>query len=348
MNELTPKVSVIVPMYNFERYVRQCVDSLLAQTLDGIEIVLVDDGSPDACGKIADEYAARYGNVKSVHRENGGLGPARNTGIENASGEYIGFVDSDDWASPVMFGLLYEVAKQNDADIAVGGYEEWTDGKASAKYPHPLAGKTLDGAVEIEKYRKLLYGRLPHDGETTPFPVSACMGVYRRGLIEKADIRFHEILSEDVFFNLDAWSAANRMTFVEDCPYRYRKDGQASITRTFSREKTKRFISFFELLVASAENEDDSEECLLRARRKMVDYSRSYVFMVEKSGLSVFEKDAAVAALTGSEAFRRYCSSYPASNLPCFQALFHRLLVNGHSRMALALTRVRMILRGEQ
>ncbi|HBK60182.1 MAG TPA: glycosyltransferase family 2 protein, partial [Firmicutes bacterium] len=157
---MTPKVSVIVPMYNVERYVRQCVDSLLAQTLDDIEIILVDDGSPDSCGKIADEYAVRYGNVKSVHRENGGLGPARNTGIENASGEYVGFIDSDDWVSPAMFRLLYEAAKQNDADIAVGGCEEWVNGKASATCPHPLAGKTLDGAEEIRSYRKLLYGRL--------------------------------------------------------------------------------------------------------------------------------------------------------------------------------------------
>lgn len=348
MNGLAPKVSVIVPMYNVERYVRECVDSLLAQTLDDIEIVLVDDGSPDSCGKVADEYAARYGNVKSVHRENGGLGPARNTGIENASGEYVGFVDSDDWVSPGMFERLYGAAKQNDSDIVVGGCEEWTNGEESATCLHPLAGKTLDGAAEIGHYRKLLYGRLPHDGEPAPFPVSVCMGIYRRSLLEGAGLRFHEILSEDVFFNLDAWVVASRMTFVEDCPYRYRKDGQASITRTFSREKAKRYISFFELLAECAEHEEDPEECLLRARRKMVDYSRSYVFMVEKSGLSAFEKVTSVAALTGSEAFRRYCASYPANGLPRFQALFHSLLINGHPRMALALTRVRMILRGEQ
>lgn len=348
MNGLTPKVSVVVPMYKVEHYVRQCVDSLLAQTLDDIEIILVDDGSPDSCGKIADEYAVRYGNVKSVHRENGGLGPARNTGIAVASGEYVGFVDSDDWVSFEMFERLYGVAKQNDADIAMGGYEEWTDGTTSAKCPHPLAGKTLDGAVEIGHYRKLLYGRLPHDKETTPFPVSVCMGIYRRDLIERADLRFQEILSEDVFFNLRAWGAASRMVFVEDSPYRYRKDGQASITRSFSREKAKRYVSFFELLAACAENEEDSEECLLRASRKMVDYSRSYVFMVEKSGLRASEKVASVAALTGSEAFRCYCASYPPSGLPRFQALFHSLLINGHSGMALALTRARMISRGEQ
>ena len=348
MNGLMPKVSVIVPMYNVERYVRQCVDSLLAQTLDDIEIILVDDGSPDSCGKIADEYAARYGNVKSVHRENGGLGSARNTGIAIASGEYVGFVDSDDWVSFEMFERLYGVAKQNDADIAMGGYEEWTDGTASAKCPHPLAGKTLDGATEIGRYRKLLYGRLPHDGETVPFPVSVWIGIYRRSLIKEAGLCFHEVLSEDVFFNLEAWGAAGRMTFVGSCPYRYRKDGQTSITRTFSYGKVKRYTDFFELLAAYAGREEESEECLLRARRKMIDYSRSYVFMVEKSELRTSEKVAAVSALTSTELFRRYCACYPVNYLPRFQALFHRLLVKGYPRMVLALARVRMISRGEK
>jgi glycosyltransferase involved in cell wall biosynthesis len=348
MSGQMPKVSVIVPMYNVERYLRQCVDSLLTQTLDSIEIVLVDDGSPDSCGKIADAYSARYGNVKSVHRNNGGLGPARNTGIEYASGEYIGFVDSDDWVSPEMFERLYGAAKQNDADVVVGGYEEWTDGKATAKCPHPLAGRTLDGAMEIGPYRRLLYGRLPHDGETIPFPVSVWIGVYRRNLIEDAGLCFHEVLSEDVFFNIDAWGAASRMTFIGNCPYRYRKDGQSSITRTFSHEKVKRYTDFFELLAAYAGREEESEECLLRAHRKMIDYSRSYVFMVEKSGLCASEKVAAVSALTDSEAFRHYCVGYPVNYLPRFQALFHRLLIKGHPRIALALTRARMISRGEQ
>ena len=91
-----PKVSVVIPMYNVEKYLDTCVQSVRKQTLQDIEIILVDDGSPDRCGEMAEEYAKQDSRVKVVHRKNGGLGPARNSGMEIATGEYIGFVDSDD------------------------------------------------------------------------------------------------------------------------------------------------------------------------------------------------------------------------------------------------------------
>ena len=92
-----PKVSIIVPVYKVEKYLRKCIDSIINQTLKDIEIILVDDGSPDNCGKICDEYAAKDTRIKVIHKENGGLSSARNAGMEVAEGEYIGFVDSDDW-----------------------------------------------------------------------------------------------------------------------------------------------------------------------------------------------------------------------------------------------------------
>ena len=107
---MEPKVSIIVPIYRVEKYLSQCVDSLLCQTLEEIEIILVDDGSPDNCGRIADEYARQDSRVKVIHQENAGLSAARNTGIRAATGEYIGFVDSDDWAGPEMFRRSFQSA----------------------------------------------------------------------------------------------------------------------------------------------------------------------------------------------------------------------------------------------
>lgn len=342
------KVSVIVPMYNVERYLQKCVDSLLAQTLKDIEIILVDDGSPDNCGAIADRYAASYDNVQSIHKENEGLGPARNSGIELAQGEYIGFVDSDDWTYPWMFERLYYAATAKNADIAVGGLEEWTNGKLAKREKHPFAGRVLRGAEEISPVRHLLYGRAAADGEITPFPVSACTAIYKKNNIDYYNIRFNEVLSEDVFFNLDTYRHANTIAIIDDCGYCYRKDCQSSISRTFSFEKANRYAEFFTLLSRYALDEVDSEICLSRACRKMVDYSRSYVFMVEKSDLSINDKVKAVKALTGKAEFRRYCADYAVGSLPVFQSLFHRLIVSGHERFALMLTRLRMITRGEK
>ena len=110
------KLSIIVPVYNVEQYLHKCVDSLLAQDipLTDYEIILVDDGSPDECPQICDEYAATYDNIRVVHRENGGLSAARNSGIEVAHGEYVMFVDSDDYIEPnVLSGLIEQVERDN-------------------------------------------------------------------------------------------------------------------------------------------------------------------------------------------------------------------------------------------
>ena len=96
-------ISVIVPVYKVENYLRQCLDSLAAQTLDDIEIIIVDDGSPDGCPEICDEYAAKDARMKVVHKQNGGLLSARKAGVAASSGDYIGFVDGDDWVEPETF-----------------------------------------------------------------------------------------------------------------------------------------------------------------------------------------------------------------------------------------------------
>ena len=101
-----PSLSIVVPVYNTEKYLKQCVDSLTSQTLNEIEIILVDDGSTDGSGAICDEYAAKDSRIKVIHKENGGLGFARNSGLEMAQGEFVGFVDSDDWVDLDFFEKL--------------------------------------------------------------------------------------------------------------------------------------------------------------------------------------------------------------------------------------------------
>ena len=110
-------ISVIVPVYNVEKYLEKCIDSILSQTFKNFEIILVDDGSTDSCGIICDEYERLDNRVKVIHKINGGLSSARNSGLEIASGEYVAFVDSDDWIDKNMYQELYNEAKKNNADI---------------------------------------------------------------------------------------------------------------------------------------------------------------------------------------------------------------------------------------
>ena len=121
---MNPKISIIVPVYKVEKYLHKCIDSILAQTFKDFELILVDDGSPDNCGKICDEYAKRDNRIVVVHKENGGLSSARNAGLDIAIGDYIGFVDSDDYIELDMYDNLYKACIENEADISIIGVKE--------------------------------------------------------------------------------------------------------------------------------------------------------------------------------------------------------------------------------
>lgn len=118
---MNPLISVIVPIYNVEKYLVRCVDSIVNQTYKNLEIILVDDGSPDRCPQMCDDYAEKDSRIKVVHKKNGGLSDARNAGMAVATGEYISFIDSDDWIETSMFELLLNNIFQYDCEISCGG-----------------------------------------------------------------------------------------------------------------------------------------------------------------------------------------------------------------------------------
>ena len=119
-------ISVVVPIYNVEKYLNRCVDSILNQTFTDFELILVDDGSPDNCGKICDEYAEKDNRVRVIHKPNGGLSDARNAGIEwalkNSDSEWITFIDSDDWVHPNYLEFLLQAAEKNNTSVSICGF----------------------------------------------------------------------------------------------------------------------------------------------------------------------------------------------------------------------------------
>lgn len=122
-SDICPLISVIIPVYKVEKYIVKCVESILAQTYRNLEIILVDDGSPDNCPGICDEFAALDTRVRVIHKDNSGVSDARNIGLNVAKGEYIGFIDSDDWIAPNMYETLLASIIKYDADIAVCDYQ---------------------------------------------------------------------------------------------------------------------------------------------------------------------------------------------------------------------------------
>jgi glycosyltransferase involved in cell wall biosynthesis len=124
------KVSIIIPTYNVEQYLKECMDSVVNQTLKDIEIICVDDGSTDSSGKILDEYAQKDSRIKVIHKENGGYGKAMNLGIDNATGEYIGIVEPDDYVELDMYKSLYNAAKEHDVDLVKADFNRFVDKKS--------------------------------------------------------------------------------------------------------------------------------------------------------------------------------------------------------------------------
>ena len=173
-------VSVIVPIYKVERYLDRCVESLLAQTVKDLEIILVDDGSPDACPQMCDAWAERHQNIRVVHKPNGGLSSARNAGVEVASGDYIGFVDSDDYILPDMYECLLHAIQTTGADMAICGYQ-YVDQATNEVDPIETGKSTLTDEVlnRKEACEKLVASR-----PGCSFYVTAWNKLYKKKLFD--------------------------------------------------------------------------------------------------------------------------------------------------------------------
>lgn len=169
-------ISVIVPVYKVEPYLRQCIDSILAQTYTDFELILVDDGSPDNCGAICDEYARRDARIRVIHQENGGLSAARNAGIDIAKGEYLSFVDSDDMITETYLEKLLDTLTKEHADISVCGMLKFQDGT------EPETSSDEIELVETMSGRDACLSIYRMDGKV---PVMACGKLYKRGLFEE-------------------------------------------------------------------------------------------------------------------------------------------------------------------
>lgn len=215
------KISVIVPVYKVEDCLEFCVDSILNQTFADFELILVDDGSPDNCGAMCDEYAAKDSRVRVVHRENGGLSAARNSGMDIMRGEYIAFIDSDDAVMEDYLEVLFSACKETDADIAVCRFEEFEDGNIP----------DLQSTADVDVQNTILCGKdacLEVYKGSRYVSINACCKLFKASIIE--DMRFPEgKLHEDQAFTPIAYFKAQKVASVDKTMYLYRVRA-ASIT----------------------------------------------------------------------------------------------------------------------
>lgn len=230
------EVSIIVPVYQVEKYIRQCVDSILAQTFTDFELILVDDGSKDRSGEICDEYAGMDERVKVIHKENGGAAESRNTGMDQAAGNYYMFVDSDDYLAPEMLECLYNVILKQNADIVACNYRYCFEDNTENDFSTDYGSETI-AAKEVFYFRK--------NERNYGFWTVVWNKLYRKEIFDKIRFRTGKYFEDEYFAN-DIYQLDIRIVIVPECLYYYRQHGSSTM-------KTKKFIKYMDLLEALQE-----------------------------------------------------------------------------------------------
>lgn len=237
------KISVIVPVYNVAKYLTQCVESIVSQTYSNIEIILVDDGSYDGSSEMCDKFASSDKRILVVHKSNGGLSDARNAGLDIATGEYVMFVDSDDfWKDNQVIEKLnnYLATCGNEVDFinfnCIYYYQKDEEFKWWPRFPNEV----INGDSREDKIIGLISSGM--------FPMSACMKIIRRDFLKKNNIYFIKgIFSEDIPWFVDLLLKSNNFRFINEYLYVYRKQVPGTISSSFSERK---YYDLFDIVEA--------------------------------------------------------------------------------------------------
>ncbi len=330
-----PLVSVIIPIYKVEKYLRASIDSALNQTYENIEIILVDDGSPDACPQICDDYAEKYDNIKVIHKKNGGLSDARNHGIEASSGEYLYFLDSDDTIDSRAVELCVQSAADSVADAVISDryyevFESSTEKKLCFHFdascyindPVKFACEVMIAKGRAWRATAVLYNAKTIKDNKCLFPVG--------------------YTAEDIVFNLQVMSCSKTICFCDE-PFLFNLKREGSITASFN-DKFFDTIVFIDDKVKEFMDKADVDKVYADTCRNSL-LSRNviaYLFSLfrKNNALSKSEKDALYHAIVNNERVREAFADdmkEPYFNnkfLAKFCVVLHNILAAGHYKMA--------------
>ena len=310
--ENTGLISVIVPVYNVEKYLEECVESVLAQTYTDIEIILVDDGATDSSGQICDRYAEKDERVRVIHQENQGLSGARNTGLANAKGEYVYFLDSDDWILPEALGELYKRAGKEKADVvffeALSFEDEKPEDVTEKGYSYEKDYKTGSGLTVLNELQK---NKEYHSAVPLLF--------IKKSFLEENKMKFEEgILYEDMIFTYELFCKAERVAQLKEHLYMRRYRSNSIMT---SRKTKKNFISAHTVYerVKDISNrleiaeEEFAKKYIIRCAFNVFNYYKALEKNKRKECLNIYQKfrqDVLENKAYGNKALQMRCYGY--------------------------------------
>lgn len=322
---MSPKVSIIVPCYNTEVYLDRCVKSLVQQTLKDIEIILVDDGSPDCVPEICDRWALQDSRITVIHKKNEGLGMACNTGIEAAKGEFIAFCDSDDWVDAEMYETMYNATTAYDVQMVLTGIKRVDiNGNVIGQLPHRKYIEVLKTREHIETLALDMIASTPSIREDRTIQMSAKVVLYSHMIIKFYNCRFvneRKVPSEDLHFNLNFLSHCNRV-----CSLPYRFYNYLVNANSISRKPNPNRFFMCKMLYYYIEKEcrklNFKEEFIIRNQRLLLGQARSCVKLCLQWNIPLKEKKRIINTITNDEIWIDIFKEYPINQMPLPHQIF--------------------------
>lgn len=329
---LQPKISVIVPCYKVEAYLDRCLESILGQTLRDVEVILVDDCSPDRVPRMCDEWVRKDNRIKVVHnRHNMGLGLTRNEGIKVATGEYVAFVDSDDRVALDMYEKLYAQAIGENADAVLCCFNFVSkEGKITQRYD--VREKTVfSGREAVDAFLLDMVGPLPEEKRDVKYMMSACHAIYRREILLHNFVQFlseRQVVSEDMIFDLDFYPHAQCVVYIPDCLYYYYENA-GSLTHTFPAAKYAKFKDFLEVVDNRLAALFPYDRYYLHADRLKLFYLRIALSHVAKS----HSEELSVASIVRDPYWAALMDRYPFRDMDWKRRMFYLMIKGQHASL---------------
>lgn len=265
-------ISIIVPIYNVEKYLHRCIDSIINQKYKKLEIILVDDGSVDKSGSICDEYVQKDNRIKVIHKQNGGLGFARNSGLEMATGKYITFIDGDDYIGDSHIEKMYMLVKKTGSDTCIAGFTKVYSDRQE-KHLSVCSGKIYKEDITKEILPRMCGANL-QGGDY--IEMSVCMVLFSNEIIQQNHLKFvseREYISEDLVFDFEYYPLSMGVC-VSDITDYYYCDNEGSLTTKYRKDRFQSQIKLYNLLSKKAEMLDIGSACKRRLENTLLAIAR--------------------------------------------------------------------------
>lgn len=319
-------ISIIVPVYKVEKYIKRCIDSILRQTYKNIEIILVDDGSPDKSGFICDSYVKKNSHIKVIHKKNEGLGFARNSGLKCATGKYVTFIDGDDYIGIDHIENMYRNIKKTGTDTCIAGHTKVYSNN-EIKHPNVCSGKVFKCNV-AENILPRMCGADSHGNDY--IEMSVCMVLFSNDIIQNNHLQFvseREYVSEDLVFDFEYYPLSKGVCVSDDIGYYY-CDNEGSLTTKYREDRFKSQINLYKFLSKKATELGIENKCIERLQNTVLAIAR-YSIKIEYKFEKINGKRTAnknVHEICEDATLQKILAEYDDSNIRCASRIINFLI----------------------